>query len=171
MTLNAAEIRELALAATPGPWSADAGSVYTLGDTVLGGTIADVNFDQQTGDHQPHGDLQLLAYFDPVKALQIADLLDRLLELADGPTTLAAQDRLKNLLVGTFDVVSIPSAKPAEEPHPTAVPLDWGTVVEDLGPVLPDDCTCEDREAQPQADGSLKCGTCGKTIARAGEWA
>jgi hypothetical protein len=78
-------IRKLANAATPGPWDVDTDSpaIWTLGETVAGGTVAWINTDQQTGDHHPHGDAQLIAFFDPQVAHQVANMLDRLKDIIE----------------------------------------------------------------------------------------
>lgn len=54
----------LAAAATPGPWLVDKDepAVWTNGETVMGGTVAYINYDQVTGDHHPEGDAELIAH-------------------------------------------------------------------------------------------------------------
>ncbi len=54
----------LAVAATPGPWIVDKDepAVWTSGETVMGGTVAYINYDQETGDHHPRGDAEFIAH-------------------------------------------------------------------------------------------------------------
>lgn len=129
---NATKIHELAADATPGPWDTDptGPGIWTLGETVMGGTIAEVNFDQVTGDHRPEGDASLIAFFNPVFAEALASLLDDLLDLAESPITLSGQTRVKEILQARGVHRGAPrQPPPAEEPHPSAVTIDWGDVV------------------------------------------
>lgn len=55
-------LKELKEKSTPGPWHVDVEdySIWTGGETVLGGTVCFVNTDQQTGSHKPKGDAELI---------------------------------------------------------------------------------------------------------------
>lgn len=60
--LDAIEAREHAT--TPGPWltdDTDPSGIWTMGETVLGGTIAYIKYDHQTGDHHPAEDAAFIA--------------------------------------------------------------------------------------------------------------
>jgi len=61
---------------TPGPWALDicSPSIWTAGETVLGGTIADINYDQQTGDHHPKEDGELIVTLHRTISAQLAIL-------------------------------------------------------------------------------------------------
>lgn len=58
-----AQIKAEADAATPGPWVGDDGSneVFTIADEAVGGLIAEVNWDHQTGAHHPDADAAFIA--------------------------------------------------------------------------------------------------------------
>lgn len=85
----AATIREVADAATPGPWAVEGqgsgvesrnmgcGVVYTMGGSVMGGDIAEPAGDcYPRGDYSPMGDMSHIAFWDPVVALAVADWLE-----------------------------------------------------------------------------------------------
>lgn len=59
-TERLAEIKALRAGITPAPWVADMTS-GALWHAASGGEIATINWDHQTGDHQPGGDLEFIA--------------------------------------------------------------------------------------------------------------
>ena len=85
------EIRNRLAEITPGPWMTEIGGtrVWHLG---LGGTICTVNFDHQTGEHQPGEDQEFIANAPS----DIAFLLD---QLASIPAQIEAA---KAEALGTF---------------------------------------------------------------------
>lgn len=127
------KIRKLARAATPGPWDVDTefAAIWTLGETVAGGTIATVNIDQQTGDHHPQGDAALIAFFDPQVAEAVAVMLDRLAEIielcahTDETQSVADVTRAVSNVAHGLNADGTPTTTvlPIQDAHRTAQPL------------------------------------------------
>lgn len=143
-------LHELADAATPGPWAVDdEGAVWTMGETVPGGTIAYVNYDHQTGDHHPHGDAALIAFMDPETVKQIATVLGGIVALAgeEGTHPIIGGANLRAYLrnYGLLPPAPLPAPEPGA-PEPPVEPAermttiyrkhgDWSLTIEDNQPI------------------------------------
>lgn len=69
-------LERLKAESTPGPWNVDQNepAIWTSGDSVEGGTICYINSDQQTGDHRPYGDAELIVTLHRTIDAQLAIL-------------------------------------------------------------------------------------------------
>lgn len=74
-----AAVRARVAATTPGPWLSDPGDdgVWTMAENCTGGTIAYINFDNQTGAHHPGEDAEFIAHARE-DVPQLLSLIDRM---------------------------------------------------------------------------------------------